>query len=166
MSVRDDNPRQVAGHVTPQAIRTYLDPRQVEGLREFFQAQADERLDRWRDPEQPERVVYRYGDDRLLILDETDGDHWMAHFIEGGLHTEVGDAESTVAAWLAAHPEPKPWQDAEPGELWSVTTANQEDVRCFVVHNEPISFVTTDDTHHFLDAIVSAHRIYPPADPS
>lgn len=156
-----------------RTLVTWARPAEIAALREFFRAEADERLGRWRDPESPDRAVYKRGDRCILILDETDGDHWMVHFVDGGLHTEVGDAESTVVAWVAAHPEPKPWQDAKPGEVWMLVTTRHEEARAYGVEQEPDGLVfcpafRADFKSLNVDGagVKSAHRIYPPADPS
>lgn len=93
---------------------------QVEALREFFQAEADERLGRWRWPENPDYVVYPCSvRTRVRVLQETGvGDlEWV----------DEGDGRSyefvhAARAYFDAHPEPKPWHDAKPGEVWLLTS--------------------------------------------
>ncbi len=91
---------------------------QAEALREFFRAEEDNRLGRWR--YDSTTVVYADGD-RAVVLDERrphlSNEFDRRHFIapEPGLTTTLRLA---ARAYFDAHPEPKPWHDAKPGEVW------------------------------------------------
>jgi len=94
----------------------------TQALREFFQHERDEQLGRWRWPEHPEYVVWPVapGSPAVLVLNEGAGptitcrrDEWLP---SGQGH--LGAAR----AYFDAHPEPKPWHNAKPGEVWVVTT--------------------------------------------
>jgi hypothetical protein len=88
----------------------------IDALREFFRAEEDERLGRWRWPENPDYVVY--GDDiDCDVLYEPGGgvSHWTrAESRDGADRYPSGAAK----AFFDTHPEPKPWHDAKPGEVW------------------------------------------------
>ena len=61
---------------------TYLIQSQYEAARAFFQAERDEQLGRWRDPESPNIVVYALsmvdGEDRCIrLLNELSGATWL-----------------------------------------------------------------------------------------
>lgn len=143
-------------------------------LSDYFQAERDAELDRWRDTEHPERAVYRRVDNSLLILDETDGDHWTVRIDEIKDYDECHPVASTIRAWLAAHPEPKPWHDAKQNDLWElmINGCHSPEVYRFASElrstskfrpvNSPsrVAFEAADPR------IIRAHRIYPPADPS
>lgn len=101
----------------------------LEALREFFQAEADERLGRWRWPENPDFVVYDN--------DDEDGGVWVHSEREPGAiqYQSPGDVPhawvSTEAGYVAAarayfdaHPEPKPWDEAKPGDVWRFETSD------------------------------------------
>lgn len=96
----------------------------VQALREFFQAEADERLDRWRWPYEGNRDMLAYPlrdtPNQARVLDESTG---IAHVICRDEQPErfVTAHTSAAAAYFEAHPEPKPWRDAKPGEVWSIT---------------------------------------------
>ena len=76
-------------------------------LREFFLAERDAELGRWRSKEHPEYVVYPKHDGSVLVVLEGAG--------EGAYHYRV------AVEYFAAHPERQPWHDAQPGEVWELT---------------------------------------------
>lgn len=98
-----------------------LQPWTVKALREFFQHERDEELGRWRWPDTPVYVVYRDSDNSVLVFDETNGRseqyaRWEAELLEDGAAFD----------YFAAHPEPKPWERAKPGEIWELTAEGVE----------------------------------------
>ena len=147
----------------------------IDALREFFRAERDEELGRWRWPENPDYVVYPLG------LDATDRRYAAAlHEPSGitgrwqeGQYRTVPPTEATdlgilaVAAYFEAHPEPKPWHAAKPGEVWAVTkTIADEEHACRVARvNDEIMFEPTiRSTFRFAvtsTVIASARRIWP-----
>lgn len=105
----------------------YLGPEQVFDAEEFFRARRDAELGRWRSPLHPDYVVYRIGYDALVVGERVG---LSQKFARG----DVDDAENRVPAQVAfeyfeAHPERKPWEDAQYGEVWAVThTGGQTDL--------------------------------------
>ena len=102
-------------------------------LREYFQAERDEQLGRWRDPEIPDMVVYPHDDVTITVLDEVDGKRfWWTRGDELDAHQERFPGFDTARAYFAAHPEPKPWDAARPDEIWVLTINNdtEEVFRC------------------------------------
>ena len=102
-------------------------------LREYFQAERDEELGRWRDPEIPDMVVYPHDDVTITVLDEVDGKRfWWTRGDELDAHQERFPGFDTARAYFAAHPEPKPWDAARPDEVWVLTINNdrEEVFRC------------------------------------
>lgn len=100
----------------------------VEALREYFQHERDRELGRWRDPDNPDFVVYRRPkrDDELgravWVLDETTatGYTYWEHSTPAwpGKYAQMWKA---AERYYEAHPEPRPWDEAEPGEIWELT---------------------------------------------
>ena len=89
--------------------------------REFFRHEADKRLGRWRWPENPDYVIYAV-DDVLTVIDETDGSHQTFSSVERFRErVSPNNWHRAAAAWLDAHPGPKPWHDAKPWETWLIT---------------------------------------------
>lgn len=106
----------------------------VTALREFFQKENDDRFDRWRWPANPEYVVYAWTADPartargVTVLSESIPHGYTVW--EDNIDTLYGTSENEEAralarkaarAWFDAHPEPKPWHDAECGEVWRLT---------------------------------------------
>lgn len=110
-----------------------VSPNNAQALREFFGAEADERLGRWRWPENPDYVVYPVGDDVVDVLressvsDSTRGPGRQASITRAVAATWDRDYSQnfhrSARAYFDAHPEPKPWLDAADGEVWALTGA-------------------------------------------
>ena len=107
----------------PGTAPIFLSEEEMDELRAGFQAERDEALGRWRDPEHPDLVCYPVaGDlDAVWVMYEGDG---LAYMREKDQVFYAGNEFSEVARrYFAAHPEPKPkpWEDAQPGEFWILT---------------------------------------------
>ena len=144
----------------PQAEGLY-DPDTTNALRAFFQAERDEQLGRWRDPENPDWVVYRtpeYDDDDgrcILLLDETTGgtDHeW-----------EQTDLPGPARHYFAAHPEPKPhpWEEAKPGEIWEIGLLELGPSACLVTKGDFVEISGRFEVAIGSSLIKSGRRIWP-----
>lgn len=89
----------------------------VDALREFFQAEADERLGRWRWPEDPHLVVYPTEfPDMVRVLHEPNGQGMSYDRNEYPDHTTGYSGAGN--AYFDAHPKPKPWHEASIGDVW------------------------------------------------
>jgi hypothetical protein len=147
-------------------------------LAEFFRAEDDERLGRWRWPENPDYVVYAR-EDYVQVLHEADGTSgflgsWTRKDVQ--FVTSDGNLMGRAAlAYFDAHPESKPWHDAKAGEVWVVTIDGHsrphyvEDNRGDTVGG--VAFVAINPTHgqpgHVginAPAVTDARRIYPQGD--
>ena len=132
----------------------------TEALRAFFQAERDIELGRWRDTENPDMVAYRMPEDDdgcgrcILLLDENTGDnHWEWERIA---------TSGPGLRYFAAHPEPepRPWEEAKPGEVWVLTRWGTAET--FLVTGS--EFITADlavivDLDD--DSITAGRRIWP-----
>ncbi len=105
----------------------YLNSRDMDALREFFLHERDKELGRWRWPENPDYVVYPSEvyltppDAGLVtVFNERTG---QASHCRRESDGSSGHFSLAARAYFAAHPEPRPWHDAKPGELWSVTVS-------------------------------------------
>ena len=133
----DSNGRMTFRRDSPLCVNT-LEAFWVQAAREYFQAERDEELGRWRDPENPDYVAYRTPEDDdgcgrcILLLDENTGDnHWEWERIA---------TSGPGLRYFAAHPEPKPWEEAKAGEVWILTRYGAEEP-FFVTGGE---FTSTD----------------------
>ena len=147
--------------------------RVTAALREFFLAERDAELGRWRSKWLPLYVVYpskgnedheaAFGDGLdCVILRETDGA--MKGYVaaeDGWPEGRGGGNEWRVVAreYIAAHPEPKPWHDAQPGEVWVVKTDSQPE-QAMTVHMG--DFDSNDLRVPITSSLIeSARRIWP-----
>jgi len=153
--------------------------RVTQALREFFLHERDQELGRWRWPEDRNYVVYpnpvadhelAFGDDlSLIILRESDG--VMKGYAQDEDHHRNPERGSEFAraarAYFAAHPEPKPWHEAKPGEVWEVTIEGEPytlEMTC-IDHDGDVLFFTKDQvilTHY--SGIMAAERLWPEED--
>lgn len=161
------------GHIIIPPVTTGLGEVTQQALREFFRAEEDERLGRWRWPQNPGFVVYHSESGYVNVVRE------HSHFGDTGgaaMRITRPDAEqytspisanfyNAAKAYFNAHPEPKPWHDAKHREIWVLFVAiNEEaykvDDDAFVPVNNPARVrIPLTDTR-----IQRAHRIYPEAD--
>lgn len=135
----------------------------VQALREFFRAEEDERRGRWRWPENRDYVVYAARDG--------DGVHWSVNEATGESHmnTRAGvssDEHARVArAYFDAHPEPKPWADAKPGDVWVFEIEGEEMLVGLAVQRVlAVGFNTVTGTSIDVDrlsTITGARRVWP-----
>ena len=115
-----------------------LSEEEMDELRAHLQAERDEQLGWWRDPENPNTVAYRTPEDDnksgrcIILLNEHSGEFW--------LDWEHTASPGPARRYFAAHPEPKPWEEAKAGEVWILTRYGAEEP-FFVTDGE---FTSTD----------------------
>lgn len=119
--------------------RVSADLPEWQALREFFCAERDEELGRWRWPENPKWIVYAkrpgfspVGNADLLVVNEVDGCAMEYITADDDGATYVGPDERAAKAarayldYLDARPESRPWEDAKPGEVWVLSFRDHE----------------------------------------
>lgn len=154
------------GSVTFEGVRGYLGPEQVFDAEEYFQVREDARRGRWRSPQHPDFVCYDR-DGSVFVIDERDG---RSVFMQRGyIMPGLPEYSEVAIAYFEAHPEPKPWQQAEHGEAWALrlvgsTVAAAEGVETvwqYNVHSR--AFVSQDfGSLRFDDALIAdGRRIWP-----
>jgi len=140
----------------------FLDGDDIEALREFFQAEADEHLGRWRWAQEPEFVAYWNPVLRhLTVVYEPAGGSTV--FEPDSMRPEpLGGKPAAVArAYFDAHPEPKPeWHDASEGEVWELQTKAGTGA-WFVNGNYFQSTETLTNIAKTDAGIISGRRIFP-----
>ena len=107
---------------------SYLNEYDIDALREFFLHERDQELGRWRCPEIPDWVVHAdKGGERAWVVNERQimkrGCIWRSD-LEVALETPA--VVAAARAFFEAHPVPKPWHDAKPGEVWVLEMDGEE----------------------------------------
>src|SRR5690625_2213486 len=103
-----------------------------EAFAERYQHRRDTELGRWRDPEAPDVVVSHLPSAKreatgrtVRVLDERLGAAAICNeHLERS--SDPTNAEPTAKRYFAAHPEPKPWENAKPNEVWVLTIDGQD----------------------------------------
>jgi len=132
------------------------------------QAQRDAELGRWRSVEHPDWVVYPGKPDESLpvryqecvVVDERDGNR----LVYGTLITSwySGEGKEVAREFFTAHPvpEPKPWEQAETGEVW-VLTVDGDDTRVVTSVGFEFQDFHGDYIRRLSDSITAGRRIWP-----
>jgi hypothetical protein len=104
----------------------YLDSWDIEALREFFRHEEDERLGRWRWPENPDYLVYPDSNGWVHVLRE---ENPLPISFTRELSEDIeSDFRKAAREFFNAHPEPKhEWHDAKPGELWAIRLGEDDE---------------------------------------
>lgn len=144
---------------------------ELSALREFSLHERDMELGRWRWPENPDYVVYPQelegvpGKKIVRAVNESTGRSVWYSVADFNLYGDDDESALATAAYLAAHPEPRPWHDAKPGEVWSAYLGSGRTAALSVMHYQEEGIVFMD---HFEEepfeltdpSITTAHRVY------
>lgn len=147
-----------------------------QALREFFLAERDAELGRWRWPENPDYVVYPSPAGYMVtVLKEPNGnsgqfDREQFSGMMAGFETSDPGYSRAAHAYFEAHPERKPWEDAKHGEVWLVSIDDAPETPMTVEHEafdfprfiEPIEGMSYGPKA----GITAARRIWPEGDAS
>lgn len=99
-------------------------------LREFFLAERDADLGRWRSSEHPGIYVVPFDHDPNLVqvVKEEGGTAYAQFSRNMALQSSSFDPMiQSAREWFETRPEPKPWHDAKPGEVWLLEVLGLED---------------------------------------
>ena len=146
----------------------FLSEEEMDELRAHLQAERDEQLGRWRDPENPNMVCYPVAGDLDAVWVMYEGDGSRYHATRTGPRNLLPHYVSEAAGrYFQAHPEPKPWRAAQPDEIWVLTDGVRSEVfRCGehglyqLKTGNPISRVFPIIT------VTAGHRIWPEGEAS
>lgn len=135
----------------------------AEAIREYVRAEEDERLGRWRWPENPDFVVReRHAYAAAVVMNEATGDVVLYYRDDLPKYPLEATFAGAAAAFFDAHPEPKPaWHDAKPGEVWLVRVDGVDIAT--VVNTEAgfARFIDGEGTDYGVGYIESGRRIWP-----
>lgn len=150
------------------SVESWLEPWAVNALREFFQAERDHELGRWRWPENPDYVVYplqRIGLDVVKVVHEFDGYQVSFKSRTEAEHFPGSIPGHAAVAYFDAHNVRKLWYDAKPGEVWVVTEGDISETYAYLVDDGQFYDSARDYALDFTDpAITAARRIWPESD--
>ena len=136
----------------------------TEALRAFFQAERDEELDRWRDTENPDYVVYpgSINLDWVVVLDESTGGTDVV-FRQSRKPTKNSDFRLVADRYFATHldPEPRPWEEAKPGEIWEIGLLELGPSACLVTEGDFVEISGRFEVAIGSSLIESGRRIWP-----
>lgn len=139
----------------------------VVALREFFLHERDEQLGRWRWPENSDYVVYPQGPE-ASVYHELTGTWGQWSRAEALAYHGMDNLAAAARAYFDAHPEPKPWHDAKPGEVWLLEFSGFEgDEAPWIVRIasiESVEFVYPQNGNAIPlsdETITAARRIWP-----
>lgn len=131
------------------------------------QAERDAELGRWRWPDNLDFVVYpdeanEPGRERYaIILDERYAT--IRRYGSNRTGPAVSVEERAFRAWLAAHPEPKPWHEVKPGEAWVLTIDGTEEAATvgWAMPNEARFYCGGAEFELTDPGITAGYRIWP-----
>lgn len=138
----------------------------IDALRELFRSERDEELGRWRWPEKPEYMVYSFAPNNVRVFRESVGKS-LDYMNEGAWPSSPSDYAKAARAYFEAHPEPKPWEDAKPGEVWELTIDDGSEHTVFVHADRTMGGrdgVSAGGAYFDLDDgsnITAAHKVWP-----
>ena len=107
---------------TDNRVRYLLQDSTV-ALREFFLAERDAELGRWRSKEHPDCLVYFSFDGRVIVVNERNGVSSPV-YERGQFPGTTGLFAKIALEYFSSHPERKPWHDAKEGESWLIVVDN------------------------------------------
>lgn len=124
---------------------------QVSAFSEYIIADIDEKLQRWRNPENPHFVVYWIDSDRVRVLDELTGMSYGYNLLHlDTAHYYPGSKEEvfsiTARAFVKVHNlvPVKPWARPSEGTLWLLTLVGEDKPRLFAWTETALFEVSSD----------------------
>ena len=142
-----------------ESVTVELSGRNIRALVEHLDHERDTALGRWRYPDSPHLVVYPQDDGWVAVVDEEAA---TAYLWQRERLVECPAAQ----AYFDTHPEPKPWHDAKPGEVWEITIHGRRHGGV-VASGGFLSTVTSDGDAILFDlsdrSVTAGRRIWPEA---
>lgn len=140
-------------------------PEGIDALREYLQHRRDAELGRWRSKKHPNYVVYPVEGKTREVRVTNEATGVTRSYRDHPDYLEANSQIRTLVAreYFAANPEPKPWHDAKPGEVWVLDIKDDLGREAPAVVNGQPEFRTYLGEYFDLDSpqIVHARRIWP-----
>lgn len=126
MTVTDKTVVRLSENAERTGRTAYLDAEMVPTLREFFRAERDEELGRWRWPADSSYVAYPQAPECVRVVDERSGISEVLYRSGDRRQPPLATAGGmdVARAYFEAHPERKPWHEAKEGEVWLLMFPN------------------------------------------
>lgn len=170
-SVEDLDPVAVPGFNKPERVQTFLDPRQWDAIAEAVRAEEDTRLGRWRSVRYPAWTAVVHVASGMVMFRHEDGEREFSVANRGErLSKWSPELQGVAREFFDAHPEPKPWHDAKPGEVWALRIANVEGEDAYNVTEDAVQGghrlhfrCTEDGAVYAVDSpsVTAGRRIWP-----
>lgn len=115
---------------TPAGVNTlgaspWLDEKDQAALEEYFQHRRDSRFGRWRSASHTSWTAVLDPDTNLVCFHHEDGLHeFTVDFTSRNLSAWNEGLQAIAREYFEAHPAPRPWHGAQPGEVWLLTISN------------------------------------------
>lgn len=147
------------GHLLMPPAAIGLGEESQQALRELFLHERDKELGRWRWPENPDYVVYPDGTSRTVVKESVGRTMIVSHHARKVMTTYLDSYVGAAKAYDAAHPEPRPWRDAKPGEVWALIVDGVE--KAFTLHGDLFRTGNLHDIEQTDGHITAGRRIWP-----
>ena len=148
----------------PGTAPIILSEEEMDELRAHFQAERDEQLGRWRDPEKPNMVCYPVACDLVAVWVVYEGDGSRYHATRTDWERiRPHYVSETAGRYFQAHPEPKPrpWEEAKPGEIWELGLLELGPSACLVTKGDFVEISGRFEVAIGSSLIESGRRIWP-----
>lgn len=162
-------PERLSEVATRLGSTVYFDPEHAVALREFFRADEDERLGRWRSTVDAAWTAAVDAETGWVTFRHEDGlREFMVESRQSSLGRWTLNLQRIAREYFDAHPEPKlAWCDAQPGEVWALKLAGSEEIAMRAVDAGHTRFWPIDGPEDAMTygarshAITAGRRIWP-----
>lgn len=138
---------------------------QEDALREFFRAEEDKRLGRWRSTIDAAWTAVVQADSGYVVFRHDDGERGFSVAPDqSNMPSWTRELQEVAREYFDAHPEPKPWRDAKDGEIWALTIGPNTDAYEYDASNAYFVRVSSHGTRGISMAsfgVTDGRRIWP-----
>ena len=138
----------------------YLNPDAAFDAAEWFQAERDAALGRWRSRSNPDWVVYPQESPlQVRVVHERTGRGYLYDVDEPDRFKSAAVSAQVALEYFGAHPVRQPWHDAKPGEFWRVTHWDMVETCRVDEKDGALWFVGVEGWGHRVEMLVAHHSI-------
>lgn len=137
----------------------FLNVKDLEALREYFQREDDKKYNRWRSKIDPEWTAVVSKEPERVTFSHADGIKRFSTDLAGNRIGMTATYPHVLAEYLRDNPIYE-WHSAKPGEAWLIATNNGEHV--YVVNQDATEFINPEFGLDIRDKrIFTATKIHP-----